>query len=278
MHVSVAPEGGAESGATTLSLGVSIVLFKMPVAEIQPLVDSLLAQGTRLVYIVDNSPKGFDAFAGWAPPDRVVTISTRQNLGYGRGHNLAIRDSVRRHAYHLVCNPDITLRERTLPHLCEVMDRRPEVGLLAPRVIGVDGEIQRLCKLPPSPVDFLIRQVAPETWFQKRRAAFEMRTDPTSYEREMSPEYMTGCFMFFRSKVLDELQGFDDRYFMYLEDLDLSRRSQKIAANLYYPDETVVHVHQKGTHKSFKLFSYIAVSAFKYFNKWGWFDQPWFRK
>lgn len=278
MQMSAAPEGGASQSPATLSLGVSIVLFRMPVAEVLPLVNELLAQGARVVYLVDNSPKGFDAFAGWTPPERVVTISTQQNLGYGRGHNLAIRDSVRRHAYHLVCNPDITLGTRTLPKLFEVMEQRREVGLLAPRIVGVDGEIQRLCKLPPSPVDFVIRQLAPERWFARRRAAFEMRTDPGSYEREMSPEYMTGCFMFFRSDVLEKVGGFDDRYFMYLEDLDLSRSSQKLAANLYYPHETVVHVHQKGSHKSLRLFSYIAASAFKYFNKWGWFDQPWFRK
>jgi GT2 family glycosyltransferase len=278
MILTNAPECDAAPSPATLSLGVSIVLYKMPVAEILPLVQDLLTQRARLVYLIDNSPPGFDAFAGWTPPDRVLTVSTRRNLGYGRAHNLAIRDSVRRHVYHLVSNPDITLGEHTLRALIEMMERRREVGLCMPRIVGVDGSLQYLCKLAPSPVDFFIRQVAPEYWFQRRRAKFEMRVEPTSYEREMSPEYMTGCFMFFRSSTLAAIDGFDERYFMYLEDLDISRRAKRIAANLYYPHESIVHVHQKGSHRSLRLFLYIAASAFKYFSKWGWFEQPWFRK
>lgn len=269
---------GAAQPEATLSLGASIVLYKTRVAEILPLVEQMLVQGANLVYLIDNSPKGFDAFFGWKPPPRVLTITTHQNLGYGRAHNLAIRDSVRRHRYHLVSNPDITLSDATLPALCALMDQRSDVGLCMPRIVGVDGSLQRLCKLAPSPVDFLIRQAAPENWFQERRARFEMRADPNSYECEMAPEYMSGCFMFFRSSTLAEIGGFDDRFFMYLEDLDISRRAKRVAANLYYPKQTIVHVHQQGSHKSVRLFLAIAASAFKYFNKWGWFEQPWFRK
>jgi GT2 family glycosyltransferase len=278
MHVSVAPEGGAEPNSATLSLGVSIVLYKMPVAEILPLVRELLAQGTRQIYLVDNSPKGFDAFAGWTPPARVVTISTQQNLGYGRAHNLAIRDSVRRHDYHLVCNPDITLGERTLRKLNELMEGRREVGLCMPRIVDPKGELQYLCKLAPSPLDFVLRRVSPGSWFGRQRAAFEMRTDPTAYEREMSPDFLSGCFMFFRSEVLAKLNGFDDRYWMYLEDLDISRRCKRIAGTLYYPNETITHVHAMGSHKSVRLFLAICRSAIRYFNTFGWFSAPWIRK
>jgi len=143
--------------AHTLSLGVSIVMYRTRVAAIEQLLQQLLEQGARLIYLVDNSPKEFDTFQGWTPPPRVVVIATRRNLGYGRANNIAIRDSVRRHKYHLVCNPDIELSPDTLSGLYNLMEHRPDVGLCSPRIVGTDGELHHLCKRLPSPLDLAIR-------------------------------------------------------------------------------------------------------------------------
>jgi GT2 family glycosyltransferase len=263
-----------ESG--TLSVGVSIVLYRTPVLDVAGLVEQLLSQGARLVYLVDNSPKDFDAFAGWTPPVRVITLSTRRNLGYGRANNLAIRDSVRKHDYHLVCNPDISLGPRTLQKLHALLESSPDVGLCGPRVLDTQGRLQYLCKRVPSPMDLAIRRFLPESWFAARRAHYEMRDQ--SYEAPMEPPFVSGCFMFFRSSVLRRLDGFDERYFLYLEDLDLSRRAQRIGRNLYFPGCEVVHVHQRGAHKSLRLLAHFGASVVRYFNKWGWLEQPWFAR
>jgi GT2 family glycosyltransferase len=266
----------ADSAATDsgLPIGVSIVLYRTPVAAIAELLQQLLAQGARLVYLIDNSPKEFDTFQGWVPPPRVIAISTRRNLGYGRANNLAIRDSVRRHTYHLICNPDIFLGPDTLPRLYRLMESRPDVGLCSPRIVGTDGRLHHLCKRLPSPLDLAIRRFAPPAWFASQRAYYEMRDQ--SYDRPMEPPFLSGCFMFFRSSVLSKLDGFDERYFLYIEDLDLSRRAAAIARNLYVPDIHVVHVADRGAYKSLRLLRYFAVSVLRYFNKWGWFEQPWF--
>lgn len=257
----------------TLPIGVSIVLYRTPVDAISQLLSQLLDQGARLIYVVDNSPKDFDAFADWAPPPRVITVSTRRNLGYGRANNLAIRDSVRRHAYHLVCNPDVLLTPGVLRELYTFLQHRPEIGLCSPRIVGPDGELHHCCKRLPSPMDFLIRRFAPDSWFSSRRAYFEMRDQ--SYDEELQPPFLSGCFMFFRSTVLRRLDGFDERYFLYVEDLDLSRRAAAIARNVYQPRIQIVHAAQRGAHSSLRLLRYFAVSVLKYFNKWGWFEQPW---
>lgn len=250
-----------------LSIGVSIVLYRTSVHTVLPLLEQLLAQGARRVYLIDNSPAGFDAFAGWNPPDDVSTISPRQNLGYGRGNNLAIRDSITRHRYHLVCNPDITLGHGLLAELYTLLETRPHVGLCGPRVIAPDGSLQYLCKRAPTPFDLFIRRFVPPAWFPQRRRHYEMRDH--SYDHEMEPTFLSGCFMFFRSSVLRQLDGFDERYFLYLEDLDLSRRSQNVAQNLYYPGNHVVHVHDRGAHKSLKLLLHFGVSVARYYCKWG---------
>jgi GT2 family glycosyltransferase len=264
----------AVTQADTLSLGVSIVLFRTPVTAIVSLLQQLLAQGARLVYIVDNSPKDFDTFGNWVPPERVLVIATRRNLGYGRANNLAIRDSVRRHKYHLVCNPDVDLDPDSLPRLYALMESRLDVGLCSPRIVGVDGEQHYLCKRLPSPFDLAIRRFTPENWFTARRAHYEMRDQ--SYERPMEPAFLSGCFMFFRCEVLARLDGFDERYFLYIEDLDLSRRAATVARNLYTPDIRIIHAAHRGAYKSLRLLRYFCISVFRYFNKWGWFEQPWF--
>ena len=272
--VQVQPMSAEEAAdSATVSVGVSIVLYRTRVAEVEALVGQLLDQGVSLVYLIDNSPKSFDAFADWKPPPRVLTISTRRNLGYGRANNLAIRDSVRRHKYHLVCNPDITLRSGTIPRLYALLEGRPEVGLCGPRVVGTNGQLQYLCKRVPSPADLAIRRFTPESWFVKQRAHYEMRDH--SYDAPMEPPFISGCFMFFRSAVLQRLDGFDERYFLYLEDLDLSRRAAQEARNLYFPGCEVVHVHHRGAHKSLRLLGYFGASLVKYFNKWGWFERAW---
>lgn len=265
----------APGGRISLSLGVSIVLYRTPVQAILPLLQALRQQGARLIYLIDNSPKEFDAFQGWSPPTGVITVSVRKNLGYGRAHNLAVRDSVRRHKYHLICNPDVDIKADTLAVLSQMMDERTDVGLCLPRVVGPDGVQHYLCKRAPSPIDFLIRRFAPRSWFAKHRAHFEMRDH--SYDEEMEATFLSGCFMFFRCDVLARIDGFDERFFLYLEDADLSRRSQRVARNLYYPMTKIVHAHQRGAYKSLRLFSYFTISIVRYFNKWGWFEQRWFR-
>lgn len=255
------------------SVGVSIVLYRTPIVQIRPLIDQLFEQGIARLYLVDNSPPSFNAFDGWSGDGRVTIIRTGRNLGYGRAHNIAIADSVRHHEYHLICNPDISLGNNVIPELTRLLRERPAVGLCMPKVMGVDGTVQYLCKRPPAPVDFALRRMLPATWLERRRMWFEMRDQ--SYDDERPVECLSGCFMFFRSAVLGAIGGFDERFFLYLEDFDISRRASAVASNLYYPRVQVIHVHQRGHSKSLRLFLAVLASAVRYFNKWGWFEQSW---
>jgi GT2 family glycosyltransferase len=77
--------------------------------------------------------------------------------------------------------------------------------------------------------------------------------------------------MFLRASVLRKTGGFDERYFMYLEDVDLSRRIGRVARTVYYPTVCITHAYQKGSYKSSVLLRRHIRSAIRYFNKWGWF-------
>lgn len=251
-----------------LPVGVSIVAYRSPVPEMLQLVQELIGEKVACVYVVDHSADKVlrDALQGIP---RTRYLSGHGNIGYGRGHNLAISESVKQHAYHLVCNPDISIPRGTIAELCAVLDRRPEVGLCMPRIVGHDGLVQHLCKRLPTPIDLIFRRFVPKSLVKERMCRYEMRDQ--SYDEEMTPATLSGCFMFFRATVLAGLGGFDPRFFMYLEDTDLSRRAGQVAVNLYYPRVTVVHGYAKGSYKSLKLLGYHVMSAIRYFNKWGWF-------
>ena len=76
--------------------------------------------------------------------------------------------------------------------------------------------------------------------------------------------------MLLRRESFERVGGFDERFFMYFEDLDLTRRIHELYRTVYYPDVTIVHRHEKGSYKSLRLLYCGLESAVRYFNKWGW--------
>jgi GT2 family glycosyltransferase len=261
-----------------LSLGASIVLYKTPLQRIEPLLAELQAGGAAELYIIDNTPGPPTAAAAAAAArlrERFVASGSAlelnypgKNLGYGRGHNLAIERSTPKHKYHLICNPDITLGEDTLAILYDFMEANPDVGLCMPKLLGPDGETHFCCRRSPVALDYLSQLLLPGSWGRRRKHSLEMRSH--DYDQAMEVACLSGCFMFFRSEVLRRLGGFDERFFLYFEDLDLSARARKLGKNVYFPYTWVVHERQSGHRTSWQLKARFAASACRYFAKWGW--------
>lgn len=170
----------------------------------------------------------------------------------------------------MVVNPDIYFEKGVLKKLETYMDASSSVGLVMPRILYPDGELQYLCKLLPSPSDLLFRRFLPwKKYVEKKNRNYELRF--TDYNQEMEVPSLSGCFMFIRTSVLKQVRGFDERYFMYAEDLDLCRRIGEVSRTMYYPFVSVFHKYEKGSYKNRKLLKYHICSVVKYFNKWGWF-------
>ena len=98
---------------------------------------------------------------------------------------------------------------------------------------------------------------------------YELRN--LNYNLEQEVPTISGCFLISPTNVLKEIGGFDERFFMYLEDVDLSRRVGLKYKVAYTPVATVVHEYAKESYQNKKLLFYHTISAIKYFNKWGWF-------
>jgi hypothetical protein len=149
------------------------------------------------------------------------------------------------------------------------MDKHPNAGLVMPKVLNCEGKVQMLCKLLPTPVNLATRRFLPYSWFQGLNTIYEMAH--TGYDRVMNVPFLSGCFMLFRTSALKEVGLFDEQFFLYAEDTDLSRRMHLQFDTLFFPDAEICHVHVRGSYKDFGLTLQNIKSAFQYFNKWGWF-------
>ena len=204
-----------------------------------------------------------------------VSLVPSPNTGYGAGHNKAIKIIARKSDYHLVMNPDIYFSGNVLEQLMAFMDAHPELGLVMPKILYPDSRIQYLCKLLPTPFDLIGRRFIPgflKPLFKKRLERYEFRD--RDYNQIMEVPHLSGCFMMLRTRVFEKVGLFDERFFMYLEDVDYSRRVHAHFKTLYYPEVAVYHQYHKGSYKRWKHLRYHIVSAVKYFNKWGWFRDP----
>jgi GT2 family glycosyltransferase len=253
-----------------MSINVSIVLYNHSLAEVTLLVGTLRKSSiVSSIFLIDNSPTSNSELKSLP----VTYIFNNKNLGYGAAHNIAIRKTIdQKLPYHLVVNPDITFDPIILKNIVNFMDNNSDIGLLMPKVYYPNGEIQYLCKLLPTPADLIFRRFLPRKWAQKQIAKFEMRA--WGYNRTMDVPYLSGCFMFLRTEAVRQAGMFDERFFMYPEDIDLTRRIHRKYRTVFYPEVSVVHQHAQGSYKNLKLLFIHVWNMIKYFNKWGWvFDK-----
>lgn len=202
---------------------------------------------------------------------RFSVVSGHGNVGYGRGHNLAIEHAAS--AYHLVLNPDIDLDPTALVEALAFFEQHPEVGLLTPRIGDESGGLQYLCRRYPTLFDLFLRGFLPfrvQRHFRRRLARYEMRDVINERDVVWDPPIVSGCFMLFRTDLLKRLAGFDSRYFLYFEDYDLSLRARDVTHIAYVPRVRVLHHGGGASRKGAAHIKMFAASAFKFFNRFGW--------
>lgn len=237
-------------------ISVSIVTYCTPKAELERCLQCL--QASKLVSSV-----------------RVVDNEKGRNIGYGAGHNIGISESSEE--YHLVINSDVHFEPGTLEYLYEYMQKHPDVGQCMPKVFYPDGTLQYACRLLPTPFDLFLRRFLPQTWFAKRREKYTLAK--SGHNKEMNVPYHMGCFMLFRRSVLEDIavdnkgrkEYFDERYFLYPEDIDITRRIHRKYKTMFVPNVSIVHAHKAASYHSARMALIHIYNMCKYFNKWGWF-------
>lgn len=192
------------------------------------------------------------------------------NRGFGAAHNIAITqlDS----DFHLVLNPDAELTEDALRiGLTGLLEDR-SIVLLSPRVWAEGGAQEFLCKRYPSFLVLLLRPFAPRLIrriFRKRLYHYEMR-DLCSGDQEADILLASGCFMLARTAALQAVGGFNDIYFLYFEDFDLSIRLGRQGRLVFNPAIQIVHHGGYAARKGFQHVKYFVRSGITFFREHGW--------
>jgi GT2 family glycosyltransferase len=254
-------------------INVSIVTYLTPLEDVLNAVsfccDSALVQN---IYVIDNSPDD-SLCQALLSNDKVEYIFNPENPGYGAAHNIAISKSMLSNTpFHLVLNADVIFDHRILEQIVLYADRYKNVGLIAPKMLYEDGSIQCSRKLLPTPINMFLRAFLPKPFRTRIDNRFQLEC--FGYNRPIFVPYVSGAFMFLRTSVLHKIGVFDERFFMYPEDIDLSRRIAQFADVSYVPDFIITHKYGGATRKSLRMFIIHAFNMCRYFNKWGWiFDK-----
>jgi len=225
---------------------------------------------SKKLYLIDNSPVISEELQALAN-DKIEYLFNNRNLGFGRAHNLGIKKAIAEGSdFHLILNPDVQFDSDILIELTNVLSNDETIGLISPKIVYENGEIQRLCKLLPNPKHLIFRR------FLKNSPSLEqlnqeLELQAFGYDQTAEIPWLSGCFLLARTAHLQKIGGFDERFFMYMEDIDLSRRSLHYFKNIFYPHVTIRHFYEKGSYKSTKLTLIHLISAIQYFTKWGWF-------
>lgn len=247
--------------STKIQISASIVLYNENIQVLEEAIRSFLKTPvSKKLYLIDNSPKRIikDQFK----EEEIEYLFVEKNIGFGAAHNLVINKIKSTSQFHLILNPDVSFKPNVIINLSKELENNPQVSLITPSVMYPNGDTQVICRKTPSFKEMLGR----------RLGVFKNYVVSKQYQNVSEPffpDFIHGCFMLFKTQDFISLKGFDERYFLYMEDADICRKIKQSGKELlYYPKEQITHIHGKGSSKKGKLLYYHIVSAIKYFKKW----------
>lgn len=220
-----------------------------------------------ILSIVDNSPEPL--VSDYFHHPRVLYHHAGANLGFGAAHNRAFAAVSAQSSVHFIINPDISFGPTVLGTLSRVFVQDSTVMAAMPAIHDEDDVPQNLCKALPTPVHLIVRRFIP---FDRVRDAidktYEFRDLPS--EGLVDIPNLSGCFLGIRSSAFAKVGGFDEGFFMYMEDIDLVRRLGDQGRTVYVPAAKIHHGHARSSYRFGRLMFVHIRSALRYFRKWGW--------
>lgn len=195
-----------------------------------------------------------------------IEIIPSKNRGFGFGHNVVL--SKLESTYHFIVNPDVQIKNKnTLQIMINYMNQNSNVGLLSPLILNDDGSVQHLFRNRPTVVDAAIR-FAGKNVLRKRQEKFINLA--SGYNQILPIENASGSFMLVRTNIFKKVKGFDERYFMYYEDSDLTRKINEISSAMFVPIASVTHSWERANGSNVRYMLIMLNSLYKYMHKWGW--------
>ncbi|EMS86010.1 glycosyltransferase [Leptospira noguchii] len=273
---------------------VSIVLYKPNVSIFKELLLSLLNSITyqisnvskSILYkieVLDNTPQygeevkniinDLEKKFSFKDQIKFQYFHFPENPGYGVANNRSILKS--NMEFHLVLNPDIKMIPETLDLCVRYLEEHPDCDAVVPSVWDWEGDsdgkrnIQFLVKSYPTVFVLFLRSFAPgilKKVFRKYLDQYDLKEKDWNQTQE-NVSLISGCFIFARTKSLKQIGGFDERFFLYFEDFDLSMRLKR---KDYFPKIQIYHKGGNSSKKGFLHVKLFIISAIRFFIKFGW--------
>ena len=219
------------------------------------------------VYVIDNGSSDRTIDILKKEYLRTRLIETGKNIGYGSGHNIALKES---HAdYHFVINPDVRFGNYVIEDIYNYMELDTETVLSIPTIYGENGERKYPPKRDPQ-LHYLLARYFPNMPICKKWINEYCEIEKTTRaEQPFQINVCSGSFMAFRMKSIKAVNYFDEDYFLYFEDFDLSRRIRTQGKIMCLPNIMITHEGKREAHHSAKAKKLFFSSMITYYRKWG---------
>ncbi|HUI93373.1 MAG TPA: glycosyltransferase [Chitinivibrionales bacterium] len=227
---------------------ISVVIVNFRVADflkrtLLSLREAELYQQSEII-IVDNASHDDSRKKITGEFPEVKWVGLKNNIGFGKACNVGAKTA--RGTYILFLNPDTLVSRNTLSACVEFLKSRTSVGIMGPKIINADGSLQAGCRRSfPSPAVAFYRLTGLSRLFPKSRRFGRYNLTYLDPDDTVEVDAVSGSFMFMPLGLFREVGGFDERYFMYGEDLDLCRRVKEKGLSVWYNPATQI-IHFKG--------------------------------
>ncbi|MEN6627390.1 MAG: glycosyltransferase family 2 protein [Candidatus Sumerlaeia bacterium] len=229
--------------------------------------------GDYQVVIVNN---GSSKPLGWVErlDPRIKLVESGGNVGFAAASNLALEHLPADIPYLMTLNPDVMVEPTTLELLLERLDQDRTIGIITPRLLLSDGRIDPAChRNDPNLVSAFAKQTGLQRLFRRNRLLGDYNMTWHSRNKAHEVGCVTGAFMLIRREAMDQAGGlFDERFFLYGEDLDLCRRVRNAGWRVFYePAAWATHVKGSGRIRRAATTIHFHHAMWIYYRKWGFF-------
>lgn len=235
---------------------VSVIIVSYNVKEflqqcILSVKNSLSSLKHEIIVVDNNSVDGTNEIIRYKFPE-ITLIENKTNRGFAAACNQGL--SISRGGYLLLLNPDTMIQEDTIQTMINFFESVPDAGAAGCKILNADGTLQLACRRSfPTPLVALPKILGFSRLFPRVKIFGKYNLTYEDPNKVIEVDAVSGSFLFFRREVYERIQGLDESFFMYGEDLDYCYRIKQAGWKIYYVPYTKI-IHYKG--ESAKLASF----------------------
>ena len=232
---------------------ISVIIVSWNVREfLVPCINSIIAKTSFKDYeiiVVDNASSDGTVETVKNRFPSVKLIENGENLGFARACNIGAKKARAKYLFFL--NPDTELREKALDNLLSFLEKNMEADAVGAKLLWPDGNYQESYRRFPGTFFSILEVFEFHYYFPGNSLKLCSVYGPKSFEKSQEIDWVVGAAFAVRREIFGKINGFDEDFFMYSEDVDLCKRIKNAGGKVYFcPDSKVVHYRGKSSESS----------------------------